>query len=93
MTGTERLEADIYGTVQGVFFRYQTRIEAERLGLAGSVRNLPDGSVRVVAEGPRETLERFLAWLRHGPELAIVERIELRWRSAEGMPAGFRIVR
>jgi len=93
MTSNQRLEAIVHGVVQGVFFRYSTRIEALRLGLTGTVRNLPDGTVRVVAEGPRRKLDRLLAWLRRGPELAAVERVDVRWRDAVGGSSAFRILR
>lgn len=56
----KRLVLKIYGDVQGVNFRWHTRLEAEKLGLAGWVRNEPDGSVAVVAEGSAEVLHNFL---------------------------------
>ena len=89
----QRIEAIVHGLVQGVFFRYNTRIEATRLGLSGTVRNLPDGSVGVTAEGPRNRLDRLLAWLRHGPELAEVKSVDVEWKSATGADSGFRVVR
>ena len=93
MPHNQRLEAIVHGLVQGVFFRHNTRIEAARLGLAGTVRNRPDGTVAVSAEGPRERLDCLLTWLRHGPELAEVERVDVEWRSSTGAESGFRIVR
>jgi acylphosphatase len=93
MAGDERLEAIVHGFVQGVFFRHNTRIEATRLGLTGTVRNLPDGTVRVIAEGPRGRLDRLLAWLRRGPEPADVDRVDAEWRDATSTYSDFRIVR
>lgn len=93
MLDHQRLEAIVHGLVQGVFFRHNTRIEATRLGLSGTVCNRPDGTVGVSAEGPRERLDRLLAWLRRGPELAEVEWVDVEWRSATGANSGFRIVR
>ncbi len=93
MAHDERLEAIVHGFVQGVFFRHNTRIEASQLGLTGAVRNLPDGTVRVVAEGPRERLDRLLAWLERGPEFAHVERVDAEWGDAGGTYSDFRIVR
>ena len=87
-----RLECTVHGIVQGVFFRYNTKLEADRLGLAGTVRNQPDGTVRVDAEGPCEDLKRLLTWLHRGPDLAVVERVEATWSDAVGGRAGFRIV-
>lgn len=75
-----RLHARIYGAVQGVFFRDSTRQVAERLGVTGWVRNVPDGSVEVVAEGPRPALESLLNYLRVGPVQARVERVDARWQ-------------
>ena len=93
MPRDERFEATVHGLVQGVFFRHNTRLVATRLGLTGAVRNRPDGTVKVCAEGPREQLDRLLAWLHHGPELAEVESVEVEWRSATREEPGFRIVR
>ena len=62
----------IEGRVQGVWFRETTRQEATRLGLCGWVKNRLDGSVEVVAEGPREKVETLIAWCHHGPPIARV---------------------
>ena len=79
------------GRVQGVGFRHFTRREARRLGLSGWVRNEDDGSVRVVAEGPREALERLLEPLRQGPTSAQVSDVEAAWTSATGDFDGFGV--
>ena len=86
-----RLQARVYGLVQGVSFRYYTRESAYRLALTGWVRNQPDGSVEAVAEGPRPQLEQFLAALRQGPRLAAVERIDAAWQTATGEFTRFEI--
>ena len=93
MPRSQRLEAIVHGLVQGVFFRHTARIEATRLGLTGTVRNLPDGTVGVIAEGTRERLDRLVTWLDRGPELAVVDRVEVKWADAAGTYADFRIVR
>ena len=93
MSSNERLEAIVHGLVQGVFFRHNTRLQAERIGLVGTVRNLPEGTVRVVAEGSREQLERLLRWLHHGPESAAVQRVVVSWEEATGQYHAFRIAR
>jgi len=93
MANEERLDAIVHGLVQGVFFRHNTRIQATELGLIGTVRNLPDGTVRVIAEGPRDRLNRLLDWLRQGPELAVVEKVDAEWRDATATYSDFRIVR
>jgi acylphosphatase len=89
----ERLEAVVHGIVQGVFFRYNTRLRAGELDLAGTVENCADGTVKVVAEGPRPRLQDLLAWLRVGPEAAVVDRVEARWEQASRSFQGFHIVR
>ena len=65
----------ISGRVQGVGFRYWTQEQARRLELAGSVRNLPDGSVEVIARGTPETLDRFQTLLAQGPPGAKVREL------------------
>lgn len=62
----------VEGRVQGVYYRQSTRSVATRLGLAGWVRNLPDGRVEVLARGPHEGLEAFERWLAQGPPRAQV---------------------
>ena len=83
---TERrdLQVLVHGRVQGVFYRQFARSQAQRLGLVGWVRNLPDGStVKVVAQGPRNVLEELLAHLRQGPPEAWVSHVDIEW-SAPG---------
>ena len=72
----KRIIIKVYGKVQGVFFRYTTRKIARKLGLTGIVKNMPDGSVFIVAEGPEEKLIKLLEFAKKGPEQAIVDRIE-----------------
>jgi len=66
----------IEGRVQGVWFRDSTRTEATGLGLAGWVKNRFDGSVELVAEGPREKVEELIEWCHHGPPAARVSRVQ-----------------
>ena len=89
----ERLEAWVHGTVQGVWYRASTREQAVALGLTGWVANRPDGSVQLVAEGPKAALDALLAWCRQGPPAAEVERVEFEWGPAGGAFAGFEIRR
>jgi acylphosphatase len=74
-----RLQAVIHGRVQGVSFRYYTQKRAGELGLVGYVRNLGDGTVEVVAEGPRAGLEELLSFLHTGPRAAFVTRVNTEW--------------
>lgn len=69
----------IEGRVQGVFFRASTMDKARELGLTGWVRNNPDGSVEVVAEGLREDVEKLVAWSLKGPRHAVVNNVEVDW--------------
>lgn len=84
------LHAVVHGEVQGVGFRYFVQRRAEEMGLAGWVRNLPDGSVEVVAEGGRAALGRLLELLGQGPGLAGVDRVDAEWGTATGI-AGFAV--
>jgi acylphosphatase len=65
----------VTGKVQGVFFRHSTRVEARRLKLHGFARNLPDGSVEVVAGGAVAEVEQLHAWLHRGPAQARVDAV------------------
>jgi len=76
---SQRLEATVRGRVQGVGFRHFTRRTAQSLGLVGFVRNDPDGTVTVVAEGSREQLDDLVRALHDGPRSAIVEHVETSW--------------
>jgi acylphosphatase len=92
MAETERqLHAVVHGRVQGVNFRYYTLQTANQLGLTGWVRNRPDRTVEVVAEGRPGPLERLLAFLHSGPPSATVTRVEVQWRAATGAFDRFEI--
>ena len=65
----------VTGKVQGVFFRQSTRREAERLGIHGSARNLPDGSVEVWAKGGGAAIDELREWLKIGPARARVDAV------------------
>lgn len=84
MSTPARLSAIVHGRVQGVFFRDFTRRQAWALGLTGYVRNLPDGTVAVVAEGPRDALQQLLERIRVGPSGANVEKVDFRWGDHSG---------
>ena len=77
--------------VQGVFFRDSTRQVAGRLGLAGWVRNLPDGRVEAVFQGTRELCERALEFVRRGPPASRVEHVEFEWEEQEEDLTDYRI--
>lgn len=71
------LRLQILGHVQGVWYRESMRREAVRLGVAGWVRNAPDGSVEAVVQGPDEAVDALIAWAHDGPPMARVERISV----------------
>jgi acylphosphatase len=87
----KRLEAIVYGLVQGVGFRWHTRHMARRLNLRGYVRNRIDRAVEVVAEGPEPTLLDFLSYLKRGPSSAVVERVDVKWLPSSGRFHGFEV--
>jgi acylphosphatase len=72
-----RCRVIVAGRVQGVFFRDSCERVATGLGVDGWVRNRPDGTVEVVAEGDRAAVDELLAWCRHGPPRARVDRIDV----------------
>ncbi len=80
--GHRRVHLVIEGRVQGVSFRAQATDEAQRLGLTGWVRNLLNGNVESVAEGPEDKLQAYLAWCKRGPAEASVERVGEHWEEA-----------
>lgn len=82
--------ARIIGRVQGVFFRAETRDTARRLGLAGWVRNLSDGSVEALFEGERREVESAVEWCGTGPPAARVVTVEVEWVEPSGLE-GFEV--
>jgi acylphosphatase len=83
------LHLRIHGRVQGVWFRESMRREAERLGVAGWVRNAPVGSVEAVIQGSPEAVDALTAWARSGPPQARVDRIEIEPADTNGQFSGF----
>ena len=71
----ERKRCIVTGKVQGVFFCASTRREAQRLGLTGAARNLPDGSVEVIVCGAEAAVAELIQWLHRGPEHARVAAV------------------
>jgi acylphosphatase len=80
----------VHGLVQGVFFRDTVRRHAQSRGVAGWVRNNPDGTVEAVFEGEPEAVERLVAFVHEGPSGAIVERVDVTDEGEEGL-AGFAV--
>ena len=90
-TTTERLEAVVHGRVQGVGFRFFVLRVADGLPITGWVANEGDGTVRCVAEGSREDLDRLLSALREGPAGAVVQNVTEQWSPATGRLRGFGV--
>ncbi|HEY8590771.1 MAG TPA: acylphosphatase [Naasia sp.] len=82
----------VSGVVQGVGFRWSARTEAQRLGVAGWVRNLPDGTVEAHLEGADAAVDAMIEWLHTGPPGARVESVEVQDAAEEGA-AGFHLLR
>jgi acylphosphatase len=80
----------VHGGVQGVGFRYSARLEAERLGVAGWVRNRADGTVEAEVEGDEASVRAMLDWLAQGPPGALVRGTDVTEAEPEG-DRGFRI--
>jgi acylphosphatase len=91
MIESSQFRAIIRGHVQGVYYRASTVEEARALRLAGFARNLPDGSVEVVASGPKPDLERLIDYLHRGPDLARVIEVAVDWADRSEAPRPFGI--
>lgn len=93
MESGDREHAHVYvsGQVQGVFFRDSAREKATQLGLAGWVKNLPDGRVEAVFEGEPESVREMIRWCEEGPPHATVEDVEAELREAREDIQGFEV--
>lgn len=80
----------VSGRVQGVFYRDTCRRRAEAAGVAGWVRNRPDGTVEAVFEGPADAVDRLVDWCRTGPRDAVVDQVTVTDEPSHG-EAGFQI--
>jgi acylphosphatase len=85
----KRIQAIVSGQVHGVGFRYFAVHLAHRLGLAGTVRNLPSGDVEAIAEGEESHLNEFIDELREGPSTARVSEVQVAWSEPEGKVGTF----
>jgi len=80
----------VHGHVQGVFFRDATRRRANAHGVAGWIRNRPDGTVEAVFEGDPDAVEAMVAFCHEGPRGARVDRVEVSEEPPEGL-SGFEV--
>jgi len=87
----ERAHVIFEGRVQGVYFRAFVKEKAEKLGINGWVRNLPDGNVEAIFEGEIETINRLVEICRFEHPIANVTDVKIKWEKPEGI-SGFKIV-
>jgi len=87
-----RVHIFIEGRVQGISYRYWTLRQAQGLQLTGWVRNLADGRVETVFEGPKARVEEMIKKCKRGPMLAGVKHIDINWEDATGEFEGFGIL-
>ncbi|MFX1307637.1 MAG: acylphosphatase [Promethearchaeota archaeon] len=83
------IKIKVFGYVQGVFFRYSTRKIARNLGLSGFVKNMPDGTVYIEAQGPEDKLLKLLEFSKKGPAHAQVEKVEYEFSEPINKFKGF----
>lgn len=93
MANVKRVHLLIRGHVQGVWFRQSTERQARALGLVGWVRNLPDGQVELVAEGPDAALDQLVAYCHAGPGAARVDHVTIDWQAPEAGFTSFETLR
>ncbi len=86
-----RLHVTVSGWVQGVGFRWFVMQQAQRLGINGWVKNLPNGRVETMAEGSADDLNSFLSELKRGPSYARIDNVEETWSQARGGLRGFDV--
>jgi len=82
----------VTGRVQGVGFRYYTKLKADELSLRGWVQNLPDGSVEIIVQGDPENINAFIEWCHSGPSSSNVNKLDYRESKLEAF-SDFRIRR
>jgi acylphosphatase len=90
MTDVRRVQVEVRGRVQGVFFRSTCAERARALGVSGLVRNTPDGLVEAEFEGASDVVDAMVRWCREGPPSARVDSVEVREMPATG-ERGFRV--
>ncbi len=86
-----RTHVFVTGRVQDVFFRVNTVERAQELEVTGWVKNLPDGRVEAVFEGPKENVEKIVEWTKTGPLDAGVENVEIHQEKYSGEFDNFKI--
>jgi len=87
----QRVNIIVHGLVQGVLFRVNAKRIALSLGLKGYAKNVPDGSVEVVAEGPEDKLKDLIEFCKEGPEMAKVNKVDIHFDEASNEFDGFEV--
>ena len=93
MAGDVQLRMIVTGDVQGVFYRASTLEQAQSLGVKGTVRNLADGSVEIVAKGSPEAVENLVRWAHRGPPDAKVKAVYITDADVDESLVTFQVVR
>lgn len=88
----KQIECNISGRVQLVMFRDFAQRKARALKLVGTVQNLSDGTVRVVAQGEESALQKYIVQLQKGPTFAKVLGVAVEWRTPVEQYSDFRII-
>lgn len=83
MSEMQRVTIIVHGRVQGVFYRDSTMRKARELGLGGTVRNLPDGTVQIVAHGLPAALNDLVRWAHEGPPAAAVSDVKTSYETSD----------
>jgi acylphosphatase len=91
MSELKRVTIIVHGRVHGVFFRDTTMRRARDLGLAGTVRNLPDGTVEIVAQGPLSALDDLVKWAHEGSPAAVVTDVQTSYEKPVSGMSGFEV--
>jgi len=89
MAENTRMRIHVAGRVQGVLFRQSAKVRALELGLTGWAKNLLDGTVEIIVEGPKDKADEFVEWAQHGPLLASVEKADIAREEYKGEFEGF----
>lgn len=88
----KKIRAIVSGRVQGVWYRAHTRGQAVELGIVGFVRNLPDGTVEIVAQGEDAQVDTLMDWARIGPRMAAVTDVRVREMAEDEEFDSFEVV-
>ena len=87
-----QVQIKVSGKVQGVFYRLSTVEVARKLGITGTVRNLADGSVEIIARGEDESISKLINWCRQGPQKAVVNSVVVDESDLQPLFDGFKVI-